>query len=124
MADLDAIFGKLDTLNVSELGDLVSKLEDAWNVKAISADELTVSLPQTEEVVAAKTTFDVELTSYGPKKIQVIKAIRPLLNNLPLREAKELVERAPVVLKEELGETDALEMKRVLEEVGAVVTLL
>lgn len=124
MSKLEDIVQKLDNLSTSENAELIGMLEDAWGVKAFSADDLKFDVPASKEEVVAKTTFDVELTSYGPKKIQVIKAVRPLLNNLPLREAKELVERVPVVLKEDLGETDALEMKRVLEEAGAIVTLV
>jgi large subunit ribosomal protein L7/L12 len=69
-----------------------------------------------------KTEFDVELTSIGAKKINVIKAIREI-TNLGLKEAKELVESAPKVVKEAVSKDMAEEVKKKLEEAGATVTV-
>jgi large subunit ribosomal protein L7/L12 len=74
------------------------------------------------EAAEEKTEFDVELTSAGEKKIAVIKAIREI-TSLGLKEAKDLVDGAPTVVKEAVAKDEASELQKKLEEAGASVTL-
>jgi len=76
----------------------------------------------TKYLKAAKTEFDVELTSAGSAKVQVIKAVREA-TGLGLKEAKDLVDNAPSAIKEGVSEDEANELKAKLEEAGAVVTV-
>ena len=119
---LDAIKG----LSVLELSDLVKALEDEFGVSAAAPVQMTTmaGVAATAEAAAEEeqTEFDVSITEIGPKKIQVIKAVREM-TTLGLKEAKELVESAPVVVKEAIAKDDAEEVKAKLEGAGAVVTV-
>ena len=114
---LDAIKG----LSVLELADLVKALEDEFGVSAAAPVQMATvaGVAATAEAAAEeeKTEFDVSITEIGPQKIQVIKAVREV-TTLGLKEAKELVESAPVAVKDE-----ADEIKEKLEGAGAVVTV-
>lgn len=117
---LDAIKG----LSVLELSELVKALEEEFGVSA--AAPVTMATVQgvagTAEAAAEeeKTEFDVTIQEIGPNKIQVIKAVREV-TTLGLKEAKELVESAPVAVKESINKDEAEELKGKLEGAGAVV---
>ena len=113
------IIDALKELSVMELNDLVTACEEEFGVSA-AAGVMVAAAPAAE--VEEKTEFDVELTDAGAQKIEVIKVVREI-TGLGLKEAKELVESAPKVLKEQASKDEAEELKKKLEEVGAKVTL-
>ncbi len=117
---LDAIKG----LSVIELADLVKALEDEFGVSAAAPVQMTTVQGVAGTVEAAaeeeKTEFDVSIQEIGPQKIQVIKAVREV-TTLGLKEAKELVESAPVAVKEAINKEEAEAIKERLESAGAVV---
>ena len=108
-------------LTVLELNELVTACEEEFGVSAAAG--VVVAAGGGEAAVAEeKTEFDVELTSAGAQKIKVIKVVREI-TGLGLKEAKDLVEGAPTVVKEGAAKAEADEMKAKLEEVGAQITL-
>ena len=108
-------------LSVTELNDLVKACEEEFGVSAAAG--VVVAGPAAGAAPAEeKTEFDVELTEVGANKIKVIKVVREI-TGLGLKEAKELVESAPKVVKEQASKADAEEMKKKIVEVGAKVTL-
>lgn len=113
------IIDALKELSVMELNDLVTACEEEFGVSA-AAGVMVAAAPAAE--VEEKTEFDVELTEAGAQKIKVIKVVREI-TGLGLKEAKELVESAPKVLKEQASKDEAEELKKKLEEVGAKITL-
>ena len=113
------IIDALKELSVMELNDLVTACEEEFGVSA-DAGVMVAAAPAAE--VEEKTEFDVELTEAGDQKIKVIKVVREI-TGLGLKEAKELVESAPKVLKEQATKEEAEELKKKLEEVGAKITL-
>lgn len=119
---LDAIKG----LSVLELADLVKALEDEFGVSAAAPVQMATiaGVAATAEAAAEEeqTEFDVSIAEIGPQKIQVIKAVREV-TTLGLKEAKELVESAPVAVKEAIAKDEAEEIKEKLEGAGAVVTV-
>ncbi len=121
MADLEKIAEDLSSLTVLEAADLAKLLEDKWGVSA-SAPVAVAAAGATEAAPSAetKTEFSVMLTSIGEKKINVIKEVRAV-TGLGLKEAKDLVEAAPSVVKEGIPEAEASEIKAKLEEAGASV---
>ena len=121
MADLQKIVGDLSKLTVMEAADLSKLLEEEWGVSA-AAPVAAVAAPVAEEAAAEKDEFDVILTSFGEKKINVIKEVR-VLTGLGLKEAKDLVEAAPKAVKEGVGKEEAESAKKQLEEAGATVEL-
>lgn len=128
MADLDKIVEELSGLTVLEAADLKKRLEEAWGVEAAVGGGMMMMAPGAGGAAAdaepeeEKTEFDVVLKEIGPKKINVIKAIRGI-TPLGLKEAKELVESAPATVLEEVSKDTAEEGKSKLEEAGAVVEL-
>ena len=115
----------ISNMTVLELSELVKELEERFGVSAAAA--VTVSAPSAPEKGekpegAEKTEFDVILTGVGDKKIQVIKVVRSI-TNLGLKEAKELVDNAPSKVREGVSKEDAENIKKQLEEVGAVVDI-
>jgi large subunit ribosomal protein L7/L12 len=124
MADLDKLVKELGGLSVLEAAELVEKLEEAWGVTAaapvaVAAAPAAVGAAEPEE---EKTEFDVVIKETGPKKIEVIKAIRQL-TSLGLKEAKELAETPDSKVMEGVGKEAAEDAKSKLEEAGAVVAL-
>ncbi|NOU29345.1 MAG: 50S ribosomal protein L7/L12 [Polyangiaceae bacterium] len=125
MADLtkDQVVDFLSNLPVIQIADLIKTLEDKWGVKAAP---VAVAGPAAAGPAAAppdaQTEFNVELKDGGANKISVIKVVREI-TGLGLKEAKDLVEGAPKVLKEGVSKADADEMKKKLEEAGAKVEL-
>ena len=118
---ITAMIEEVKTLTVLELAELVHALEEEFGVSAAAA---AVAAPAAGAAAAEeeKTEFDVVLKSAGANKIAVIKVVRAV-TGLGLKEAKELVEAAPKVVKEAAAKADAEELKKKLEEVGAKVTL-
>lgn len=106
---------------VLELVDLISAFEEKFNV---SAAAVAVAAGGDAAAAAAEeqTEFNLELTSFGANKVAVIKAVRAV-TGLGLKEAKDLVEGAPQVLKEGVSKEDGEALKKTLEEAGATVTL-
>jgi large subunit ribosomal protein L7/L12 len=112
---------KMEGLTLLELHELVKVLEAKWGVSAAAA---VVAGPAAAGAVAEeeKNSFDVELTSAGGAPIQVIKAIKEALG-LGLKEAKDLVDGAPSVLKQGLKKEEAEALKKKVEEAGGKITL-
>ena len=106
-------------LSVLELNDLVKACEEEFGVSAAAG--VMVAGPAAVEV-EEKDEFDVELTEVGDQKVKVIKVVREV-TALGLKEAKDLVDSAPKVVKEAAAKAEAEELKKKLEEVGAKVTL-
>ena len=116
-----AIVEELKVLTVLELAELVKAVEEEFGVSAAAA--VAVAAPAAGGAAAEeKTEFDVVLAAAGAEKIKVIKVVREI-TGLGLKEAKELVESAPKVVKEQASKADAEEMKKKIEEQGAKVTL-
>lgn len=107
---------------VLELVELISAFEEKFNVSAAAV--AVAAAPGAGAAAAAEeqTEFNVELTSFGANKVAVIKAVREA-TGLGLKEAKDLVEGAPQVLKEGVSKEEGEELKKKLEEAGATVTL-
>ena len=125
MADLAKIAEDLSGLTVLEAAELAKMLEEKWGVSAAAAAPVAVAVQADTAAAPAaeeKTEFDVVLASFGEKKINVIKEVRAL-TSLGLKEAKELVESAPKVIKEAITKDEADEIKQKLEEAGATVEL-
>ena len=107
-------------LSVLELNELVKACEEEFGVSAAAGVVVAAAGPAAE--VEEKTEFDVELTDVGPNKVKVIKVVREA-TGLGLKEAKDLVDNAPKVLKEAASKAEAEEIKTKLEAEGAKVTL-
>lgn len=122
MADLDKIVKELSTLTVLEAAELSKKLEEHWGVSAAAPVAAAAAPGAAVEAEAEKDEFDVVLTNFGEKKINVIKEVRGI-TGLGLKEAKELVESAPKSVKEGVSKSEAEELKAKLEAAGASVEL-
>lgn len=118
---IEEIIAAVKELTVLELNDLVKAAEEEFGVSA-TAGVAVVAGPAAGAAAEEKTEFDVELTEVGSEKIKVIKVVREV-TGLGLKEAKEAVDGAPKVLKEQASKEDAEAIKAKLEEVGAKVTL-
>mgnify|MGYP003623483513 CR=1 FL=1 len=120
---IDEIIEAVKELSVLELNDLVKKAEEEFGVSAAAGLVVgAVGGAGAGEAAEEKSEFDVELTNVGSEKIKVIKVVREI-TGLGLKEAKELVDGAPKLVKEAASKEDAEAVKAKLEEVGAVVTL-
>jgi large subunit ribosomal protein L7/L12 len=124
MADLSEIVDTLSGLTVMEAAELATLLEDKWGVSAAAPVAVAAAAgPGGGEAAAeAKDEFDVVLTSFGEKKIQVIKEVRAI-TGLGLKEAKELVEGVPKAIKEAVTKDEAAEIQKKIEEAGGQVDL-
>ena len=110
-------------MSVIDLSELVSLLEDKFGVSAAAPVAVAAAgAPAGDDGADAKSAFDVEITSTGDTKIAVIKAVREI-TELGLKDAKDLVDAAPKVIKEAVAKDEAEAMKKTLEEAGASVTL-
>ncbi|MBQ7524309.1 MAG: 50S ribosomal protein L7/L12 [Alphaproteobacteria bacterium] len=125
MADLNKIVEELSSLSVLEAAELSKMLEEKWGVSAAAAVAVAAGGVAGGAAAAAeeKTEFDVELTDGGAEKIKVIKEIRAIVPDLGLKEAKELVEGAPKIVKSGVSKDDAEKFKKPLEAAGAKVTI-
>ena len=108
-------------LSVMELNELVKACEEEFGVSA-AAGVVVAGPAAAAEEVEEKTEFDVELTEVGPNKVKVIKVVREA-TGLGLKEAKDVVDGAPKIVKEQVSKAEADELKAKLEEQGAKVTL-
>ncbi len=124
MADLNEIVDTLSGLTVMEAAELAKLLEEKWGVSAAAPVAVAAAAgPAAGEAAAeAKEDFDVILTSFGDKKIQVIKEIRGI-TGLGLKEAKDLVEGVPKAIKEGVPKDEADAIKKKIEEAGGQVDL-
>jgi large subunit ribosomal protein L7/L12 len=113
---------QIDDMTVLELSNLVKALEDHYDVSAAAAAVPMAAMGAGagggEEAAEEKTEFDVILTSFGDKKINVIKAVREV-TSLGLKDAKDLVESAPATVKEGVSKEEAQEAVKKFEEAGA-----
>ncbi len=124
MADIEKIKDQLSKLTVLEAADLVKMLEEEWGVSA-AAPVAVAAVAGGGEGAAdteAKTEFDVIIKDVGPKKIEVIKALRTL-TSLGLKDAKEMAEAPDSKVLEAVGKEAAEEAKKQLEEAGATIEL-
>jgi large subunit ribosomal protein L7/L12 len=117
---LTKIVEQLSSLTVLEAADLSKLLEETWGVSAAAA--VAAAPAAAAEAPEVKTEFDVELTEAGATKINVIKEIR-VITGLGLKEAKELVEGAPKLVKSGVSKDDAEKIKKQLEAAGAKVAI-
>lgn len=125
MADLKAIKEQLDQLTLLEAAELVKMLEDAWGVSAaapVAVAGVAGAADAAEEEAEEQTEFDVILADIGARKINVIKAVRAV-TSLGLREAKDLVESAPVPVVQSVAKDVAEDAKSQLEAEGATVEI-
>ena len=115
----------LEEANMLEVSELISDIEEKFGVSAAAPVAVAgVAAPADGDAASSeeKTEFDVELTSVGDKKIGVIKVIREV-TSIGLKEAKDMADNVPSVVKEQLNKDEAEEVKKKLEEAGATVTL-
>ena len=126
MADIQAIANDLSSLTVMQVAELVKTLEEKWGVSAAAAAPVMMAggggpaAGAAAAPVEEKTEFAVHLTAAGDKKINVIKVVREV-TSLGLKEAKDLVDGAPKVVKEGVSKDEAAAIKKKFEEVGAQV---
>lgn len=123
MADLAKLVDDLSSLTVLEAADLAKMLEEKWGVSAAAAVAVAAG-PAAGPAAAAEeqTEFTVMLTAAGDKKIEVIKEVRAI-TGLGLKEAKDLVEGVPSVVKDSVPKADADSIKKKLEEAGAAAEI-
>ncbi len=124
MADLEKIMEELSELTVIEAAELVSMLEEEWGVSAAAPVAVAAAAGGGDagEAAEAKSEYDVVIKDAGPKKIEVIKAIRAM-TSLGLKDAKELAESSGAKVMEGVGKEAAEDAKKQLEEAGATVEL-
>jgi large subunit ribosomal protein L7/L12 len=123
-AKFKSIVEEIEKMSVLDLSELVKILEDKFGVSS-AAPVMMGAMPGAggaEEAAEEKSEFDVELAAVGDQKINVIKAVRAI-TGLGLKEAKDMVDGAPKVIKEKVAKEEAEEMKKQLEEAGASVEL-
>jgi large subunit ribosomal protein L7/L12 len=119
------VMGWIENASILEINDLVKDLEEKFGVSAAAAAPMAMPGAGAPGAAAAaaeeeKTEFDVILTSFGEKKINVIKAVREV-TSLGLKEAKDLVESAPKAIKEGVTKEEAEEVKKKFEDAGATI---
>jgi len=118
----EKLVSEIEKMSVIDLSELVKVLEDKFGVSAAAPVMMGAAAAAPAEAAEEKTEFDVELTAAGAQKINAIKAVREV-TGLGLKEAKDMVDAAPKVIKEKVSKADAETMKKKLEEAGATVTL-
>ena len=125
MADLEKIAEELSNLTVLEASELSKILEEKWGVSAAAPGAVAAAAPGGEaggDAAEEKDSFTIVLTDVGDKKINVIKEVRTA-TGLGLKEAKDIVESAPIDIKEDVPKDEANEIKEKLEAAGAKVEL-
>ena len=124
MAKLTAqeLIDAIKELTVLELNDLVKACEEEFGVSAAAGVVVAAAAADAGAAAEEKTEFDVELTEVGAEKVKVIKVVREV-TGLGLKEAKDVVDGAPKVVKEGASKEEAEDIKKKLEEVGTKVTL-
>ena len=121
-AKFKSIVEEIEKMSVLDLSELVSILEDKFGVSAAAPVAMAAAPAAGEEAAEEKSSFNVELTAAGDNKIGVIKAVREI-TQLGLKEAKDIVDGAPINVKEGVAKEEAEEMKKKIEEGGGTVTL-
>ena len=122
MADLKKIVEDLSSVSVIEASELSNMLEEKWGVSAAAPIAVAASSAGSAEAAEEQSEFEVVLSEIGSNKISVIKEVRTI-TSLGLKEAKELADGAPSVIKEAVAKEEAEQFKTKLEEAGATVTL-
>jgi large subunit ribosomal protein L7/L12 len=126
MAELAKLVDDLSALTVLEAAELAKMLEEKWGVSAAAPIAVAAAggggAAAAAPVEEAKTEFDVILTAFGDKKVNVIKEVRAI-TSLGLKEAKDLVEAAPKPVKEGVNKDEADKIKKQLEDAGATVEI-
>jgi large subunit ribosomal protein L7/L12 len=124
MADLKALAEELVNLTVKEVNELANILKDEYGIEPAAAAVAVAAAGPAAAAEAAeeKSSFDIVLKSFGANKLAVAKAVKEACG-LGLKEAKDLVDAAPSVVKEGLAKNEAESMKKTLEEAGAEVEL-
>jgi large subunit ribosomal protein L7/L12 len=123
MADLEVLAENLSSLTVMEAANLVQMLEEKWGVSAAAPVAVAAAgAVAPADAVEEQTEFEVILKEIGPKKINVIKAVREV-TSLGLKEAKDLVDGAPKTVKEAVTKDEAEEIKKKFEEQGAKIEI-
>ena len=117
---ITAIVEEIKTLTILELADLVKAVEEEFGVSAAAPVAVGGAAAPAAAAAEEKTEFDVELTSFGAKKLDVIKVVREI-TGLGLKDAKDLVESAPKAIKEGISKADADALAAKLTEAGAEV---
>ena len=118
------VLSYLENANMLEISELIKDIEDKFGVTAAVPVAVAggAAPAAVSDAIEEKSEFDIELSGIGDKKINVIKVIRTI-TSLGLKEAKELVDGAPTIIKEMAAKEEAEEIKKQLEEAGATVTL-
>lgn len=125
MADIKKFAEELVNLTVKEVQELAEILKVEYGIEPAAAAAVAVAAPAAgggDAAGAEKTEFDVILTSAGQAKLQIVKAVKEL-TGLGLKEAKDLVDKAPIAIKEKVSKTEADQLKAALEEAGGEVEL-
>ncbi|MCV3314804.1 50S ribosomal protein L7/L12 [Pediococcus ethanolidurans] len=117
--DKDQFIEDLKGASITDLNDLVKAIEDEFGVSAAAP---VAAAGAAGDATAVKTTFTVELTEAGSAKVKAIKAVREI-TGLGLKDAKDLVDKAPSAIKEDVSEDEANDVKAKLEAAGATVTV-
>lgn len=121
-AKFKSLVEEIEKMSVLDLAELVKILEDKFGVSAAAPAMMMAGAPVAAAVVEEKDSFDIEITEAGANKIAVIKAVR-VVTEMGLKEAKDLVDAAPKLVKEGVKKEEAEKIKKQLEEAGAKVTL-
>ena len=119
----DQLIQEIETMTVLELANLVKALEERFGVSAAVAADPAAGGAAPAAAAEEQTEFNVELTEAGANKLNVIKAVRELVSGLGLKEAKDLVDGAPKIVKEGVSKDEAAKIKEKLEAAGAKVTV-
>jgi large subunit ribosomal protein L7/L12 len=116
------ILSQIEKLTLMEVVELVKAMEEKFGVSAAAPVAMAAAPAASAAAVEEQTEFKAMLTAFGEKKIEVIKVVRTI-TGLGLKEAKDLVEGVPSVVKEGVSKDDAAKIKKQLEEVGATVEI-
>ncbi len=116
----EQILEAIATMSIMDVVDLVKQMEEKFGVSAAATVAVAAPTAGAAEAVEEKTSFNVTMTSFGANKINVIKVIREI-TGLGLKEAKDMVEGVPALVKEGVSKEDAGNIKKKLEEAGATV---
>ena len=119
----DTLIQEIETMTVLDLANLVKALEDRFGVSAAAASAPAGGSAAPAAAVEEQTEFNVELLEAGANKLNVIKAVREIVSGLGLKEAKDLVDGAPKVVKEGVTKEEAAKIKEKLEAAGAKVAV-
>ncbi|MCE5304851.1 MAG: 50S ribosomal protein L7/L12 [Chloroherpetonaceae bacterium] len=123
---IEKLLEEISSLTLIEASELKTALEDKFGVTAAAPMMMGAAMPgavaEAAPAVEEQTEFSVELTDIGPNKLNVIKIIREI-TQLGLKDAKDLVEAAPKLVKESVSKAEAEDLKKKIEETGAKVTL-